>query len=423
VKDESVAPSALIPSGVFIAGCMLGIAIFDPRIHSRVFVACTAVAGVAYLFSLPLLGRVDRKHSRALALFLVMAALWRIPLLLAPPTLSSDVYRYVWDGRLQHLGYDPYVVVPGDGKYQQLHTAETRLINHPDVPTPYPAAAEFFFRIVVMVSDSARAMKTAILLCDAALVAVLLSWLITAHRNPWWVLAYAWNPLVSIEGAGNGHIDVLGALCLVVAVASLARRRRAMASIALAFAVGIKFLPVILVPLFWRRVRIRDAALGAVILAGLYLPFLGRGRLPFGSLGKYLALWRYNAPIYAALERVLPNTALLGVSVGIGFALALWARFDLELDSPAAWAWPLATTLLFAPTIFPWYLLWLTPFVSTAATFPLAVWTVSSILIYWPLPMWAEMLVEYGAFLVASGWILAQLPLIPNSVPAPKRRV
>jgi len=386
VKDDNVAPSALLGSGLVIGGCILGILFFDRRTYPLVFVVCTALAGVAYLRTLRLLGRVAGGSNRVLALCLVLAAVWRVPLLLEPPTLSTDVYRYVWDGRIQRLGYDPYLVAPGNSKFRQLHTTETRLINHSDVPTPYPAAAELFFRAVMTVNESALAMKSAVVLCDASVVAVLFCWLQAWRRSTWWVLAYAWNPLVALEGAGNGHVDLLGALCLVLTAASLARGRRTIASIAFALGVGVKFLPATLVPLLWRRIRLRDAALGGAALAALYIPFLGHGSLPFGSLGDYLAYWRVNAPVYSALERVFPTAGLIVVPIGFGLAVAFWTRWHFALESPEAWAWPVAVTLFFAPAIFPWYFLWLTPFLFTSCTFPLAVWTVSSLSAYWRLP-------------------------------------
>jgi hypothetical protein len=281
-------------------------------------------------------------------------------------------------------------------------------MNHPNVPTPYPAAAELFFRAVMTVHDSARALKSAIFLCDAALAAVLLWWLMASHRSPWWVLAYAWNPLVALEGAGNGHVDLLGALCLVLTAASLARGRRTVAAVAFALGVGVKFLPATLAPLLWRRIRLRDAALGVGILAALYIPFLGQGRLPLGSLGDYLSYWRVNAPVYSALERVFPTAGLIVAPIGFGLAVAFWTRWHFALESPEAWAWPVAVTLFFAPAIFPWYFLWLTPFLFTSCTFPLAVWTVSSLSAYWWLPSWATTGVQSGTALGAVGWMLVQ---------------
>jgi alpha-1,6-mannosyltransferase len=408
VKEKRVAPATIPGWGLVIAACTLGIAFFDRKTYPLVFIASTSLAGIAYLRTLWLLGRIGEGSNRVLALCLVLAATWRIPLLLNPPTLSTDIYRYAWDGRLQRLGYDPYLVVPSDSAVRHLHTAETLLMNHPDFPTPYPAVAELFFRAVTKLDDSARAMKSAIVLCDVAVVAVLLWGLWGYHRSPWWVLAYAWNPLVVLEGAGNGHVDLLGALCLVVAAVSLARGRRTVSAVCFALAVGVKFLPVTLAPLFWGRIRLRDAALGVGILAALYIPFLGHGELPLGSLGGYLARWRVNAPVYSALEWVFPTKGLVGVPVAAGFAMALWARRHLALNSPEAWAWPMAMTLLFAPTIFPWYLVWITPFLFTSRTLPLAVWTVSSLAVYWPLPVWETLVMEYGSVLCAAGWMIAR---------------
>ena len=150
-------------------------------------------------------------------------------------------------------------------------------------------------------------MKSAAFLCDAALVAVLLWWLSASDRSRWWVLAYAWNPLVGLEGAGNGHVDLLGALALVLTAALLARGMRTASAVAFALSIGVKFLPVPLAPLFWGRIRVRDAALAVGIFAALYIPFLGHGQLPLGSLGGYLARWRVNAPVYTALEWIFPT--------------------------------------------------------------------------------------------------------------------
>src|SRR5262249_53644687 len=206
----------------------------------------------------------------------------------------------------------------------------------------------------------------------------------------------------------NGHVDLLGALCIALTAVSLMRGKRTVAAAAFAFAVGVKFLPVTLAPLFWRRVRLREVALCVGILAVLYLPFLGHGRLPLGSLGNYLAFWRFNAPVYSTLELLFPTAGLVGIPVAVGFVVALWARWHLPLYSPEAWAWPAATTLLFAPAIYPWYLLWLTPFLFTSRTLPLAIWTVTSLAVYWPLPVWAATMFEYAPVLVAAGWLFAQ---------------
>lgn len=409
MKKPPVAPSVIFAWGLIIATSTLAVPfLYKSQHHPYLFLACVAIASGSYLRTLCFLDRAGAESRRALALCLALAALWRVPLVLMPPIFSSDVYRYVWDGRIQRLGYNPYLLVPSDPAHHELHTAETLLMNHLDLPTPYPAGAELFFRAVMTVHGSARAMKSAITICDGATAAILLLWLGSSDRNAWWVLAYAWNPLVSLEGAGSGHIDLLGALCLIVAAFMLSRGRRTIAALALAFGVAVKFLPVVLVPLFWRRVRIRDVALALVLLILLYLLFLGPHGLPMGSVITYLSLWRINGPLYRALGSILPNAVLLPLPVALGLAVAAWAGRRWAPDSPETWAWPAAVALLFAPTVFPWYLLWLTPFLFSTSTLPLAVWSVSVLTIYSKLPGWAVGVVEYGPVATSIAWVMVR---------------
>jgi hypothetical protein len=418
---SDVRPAQLVRWGCALAVSMVAIAFLDPGVRPWAFLAAAAFASGAYLRALVLSSRIRGESAAALSLCLALAALWRVPLFVLPPRLSTDVYRYIWDGRVQWLGYDPYVLEPRDAALRGLHTDETLLMNHPELPTPYPAGAELFFRAVTALGDSARIMKAAMLVCDIATVVVLLGWLADSQRPRWWVLAYAWNPLIALEGAGNGHVDLLVALCLVIAARSLGRGRSAIAASALAFAAGVKLLPVVVIPLLWRRIRVHDSALALGLLAALYLPWLIHGTLPTGSLGAYFALWRFNAPLYATVERLLPSRLLFTAPLGAGFAVAIWGRRRLPVDAPEAWALPLATTLAFAPTNYPWYLVCVTPFLFSPRVLPLAVWTVASLVTYfvlhvsattgsWSLPAWATVF-EYGAVVGAVVWPMARDPV------------
>jgi alpha-1,6-mannosyltransferase len=115
--------------------------------------------------------------------------------------------------------------------------------------------------------------------------------------------------LLAIEVAGSGHIDIVGAL-LLVSAAALGRRWRATAAVGLGLAVAVKLLPIVLLPLYWKRVRIRDAALAAAVIGLLYVPFLNHGRIPIGSLGTYVQSFRFNGPVFATLDQVAPPQLL-----------------------------------------------------------------------------------------------------------------
>jgi hypothetical protein len=327
-------------------------------------------------------------------------------------------------------------------------------LNNPDLPSPYPAGAQLFFRAVTAIHESTFAMKVAFVVCDFAICFVLLDLLRRTRQGAHLVLAFAWNPLLAIEVAGSGHIDIVGALLLVVSAAALVRRWRAIAVVALGLAIAVKFLPVVLLPLYWKRVRIRDAALAAAVVGLLYVPFLNRsflnhGRIPIGSLGTYVQTFRFNGPVFAALDQVAPPQLLVGLAVLVGLATATWLRNRAPEYSPDPgtlttedteshkgnatvfppcnsvspvvqgfeFAWPMAASLLCAPAVFPWYLLWLLPFLTTTSTLLIIIWTVSITATYvqwhlrgvggtWgALPGWV-MLLEYGC-VAAAGTVIA----------------
>ena len=380
------------------------------------FMASLTVAGIAYLFAIREFFATPKFPRRVVVVGLVMAAVWNIEFLRLPPGVDDDIHRYIWDGRLQRLGYNPYVVIPSDPAVTGLHTPETRNLNNPDLPSPYPPGAQLFFRGITAIQESTFAFKAAFVLCEFAIIFVLLDLLRSTRRGLHLVLAFAWNPLLAIEVAGSGHIDIVGALLLVVSAAALLRRWRAAAAVALGLAIAVKFLPIVLLPLYWKRVRIRDAAAAAVVVGILYVPFLNHGRIPVGSVGAYLQGFRFNGPVFAALDRVAPPQLLAALAVLAGLLTAALLRRTALEWSPHTFAWPMAVSLLCAPVVFPWYLLWLLPFLTSASTLLIVLWTVSIIPTYvqwhlrmighsWgALPGWV-MLLEYGCLAIVAGVI------------------
>lgn len=374
--------------------------------------ASLALAGIVYLLAIREFFAISKFPRRVTAIGLALAALWHIPFLLTPPGADDDIHRYVWDGRVQRFGYNPYIVVPSDPALAGLHTWDTATLNHPDLPSPYPPGAELFFRAVTAIHESVIALKVAFVICEFAIILVLLDILRRSGKGTHWALAYAWNPLLAIEVAGSGHIDIVGALLLLVSVAALERRWRACAAVAFGLAIAVKFLPIVLLPLYWKRVRLRDGALAAISVGFLYLPFLSHGRIPIGSLGTYVQSFRFNDPVFTALERVVAPAIASGFALIVGLITAAWLRARAAEFSFDDFSWPMASSLLCAPVVYPWYLLWLLPFLQSVPSVPIIMWTVSIIPTYyvwhlralgrpWLLPGWV-LLVEFGSVTAAA---------------------
>jgi hypothetical protein len=380
------------------------------------FLVPLAVAGIAYLLAIREFFSTPGFPRHVIVIGLVLAALWRLQFLRMPSGPDDDIHRYVWDGRLERLGYNPYAVVPSDPRFSGLHTAETRTLNNPDLPSLYPVGAELFFRAVTAIHESTFALKVAFVVCDFAIVFVLLDILRRSGQGMHWVLAYAWHPLLATDVAGSGHIDIVGALMLLLSFAALGRRWRAVAAVAFGLAVTVKLLPIVLLPLYWKRVRIRDGILATIVVGLLYLPFLKHGWIPIGSLGTYVHSFRFNDPVFQTLERVAAPEVVAGLAVLVGFLIAILIRSRSQELSPDAFAWPMAGSLLCAPVVYPWYLLWTLPFLRSSSTLPITIWTVSIIPTYivwhlrtlgrpWLVPVWV-MLLEYGSVAVAGAIVI-----------------
>jgi alpha-1,6-mannosyltransferase len=324
----------------------------------------------------------DADGSRLLLTALLLAAAFRVPLVVRPVGADNDMVRYMYDGRLQRLGYNPFLVVPADPEVAATHTELTRKMPSIRARTPYPAAAQLFFRLVVTIRETPRAMKLALVACDLLTILVLVKWLRETKRSAWLALAYAWNPLVILEVAHSGHIDALGALWIAIAAWMLTTGRSMRATVAFVIAIASKLLPIVLVPLLWKRIRVGDAVAGGAVLFLLYLPFRSAGTLPLGAVPNVVAFIRFNGPLFKGLAALATPQGAAAVAVLAGLAVAAWMRLTRSADDPAAWAWPMAVSLAAAPVIYPWYLLYFTPFLFTGATLPLVVWTYSVLPVY-----------------------------------------
>lgn len=403
---------SLAATGALYLAATIALAVTQAPLGSPFFFLCAGTAGVAYLV---LLSRLRNHHTTPpwyVVAVLVLALAIRAPLAVPPVNADNDMVRYLWDGRVQTLGYSPYAVLPSDPEMASTHTDETRRMPSLRSPTPYPPAAQLFFRLVVSVHDSTRAMKLALEACDLLTILVLWRWLAMTGRPEWLVMTYAWNPLVILEIAHSGHLDALGALWILASAYWLTRGRTALASIAYVLAIATKLLPIVLLPLFWKRVRLRDALLGAVVLTMLYLAYTRDGVLPFGAVPNVVAHIRFNGPTFKFLAAIgTPRVAALA-AVALGMIIAAWSRWRLRQDDPAAWAWPMAIALAAAPVIYPWYLLYFTPFLLSCTTLPLVAWTITIIPTYvvwelaghgarWVVPA-SVMAWEYGVVLVVA---------------------
>ncbi len=258
------------------------------------FVAIALAQGAVYLGAAYFLLR----HSAAppLALILGAAIVLRLTVLVFPPFLSNDIYRYVWDGWVQGAGINPYRFIPADAHLAFLRDAAVfPNINRAGYAhTIYPPAAEMVFFVIAMMDKFLSVppvfgMKLGMLACEAVGIWAMLRLLDQAGLPRRRILLYAWNPLPVWEFAGSGHVDAIAVGFVALSLLAVSTGRRGWGAALLAAASLTKFLPAVLLPALWRRWDWRAAGVFLGLIVALYLPYLSAGAGVLGFLGGYAA--------------------------------------------------------------------------------------------------------------------------------------
>jgi hypothetical protein len=320
--------------------------------------AFQSLYAVAFAFyGLALLGlRRSATVPRVGWMVFAVALATRAALLPVAPSLSGDVHRYVWEGRVVAHGGDPYARAPLDPALAPLRDREIfPNVNHPELATIYPPLAIAEFAMVAAIAPTVTAMKTWVILNDLALVLLLLAWMRRRGESPAAVIAYAWNPLVLVEYAGQGHYEPLALLPLVLAVVLL-ERRPVISALALAAGVLIKLFPLLALPFLFPRWPARARAVAVVTLVLGLGAFWALTRGEHSGLIAYWRTWRNNDLVFAVLERMLGGFArarfmALAIVAAVVAVLA-WRRWAPEAASRTA----LRTALVVSPVVHPWYL-------------------------------------------------------------------
>ena len=315
---------------------------FLHREHEVFYAEVTIAAGLLYMAAVVLV-RARPLPGWALPIILLVGLAARTLVLAAPPMLSTDLYRYVWDGRVQAAGINPYRYIPADPALAALRDAPVGSPSNPtaiypninrvdSAPTIYPPAAQAMFALLGLTWSSIWSVKAAMLGLDMLGALAALALLRVAERPPAQVVIWAWNPLLIWELAGGGHIDA-GALAFsTLAILAAAVRRPAWAGAALAVAVLFKLLPAALFPALWRRWDWRTPAAAATVVVAAYLPYSGVGLRVFGYL-----------PGYANEEGLDGSKSILFRALGLSEPIPHWLGlvYDggglLILTGLAAW--------------------------------------------------------------------------------------
>ena len=331
-------------------------------------------------------------------IILSVAIACRLATIYDDPALSSDVYRYAWDGVVQHAHINPYRYVPGDRALAFLRAPNQDLFDNMNrrdyAHTIYPPAAQFLFYLITFISPTMTFMKTAMVLFEGLTTWALVALLREMGMRREQTLIYAWCPLLIWEIGDSGHLDSVAMAFIVLALLFRYRQKPVLTGLFLGLAVMTKMYPLVLLPALMLRKRgvARNWARGwdwkmpAVVfglIAAGYAAYSSVGMMVFGFLGGYVEEEGMESGaryFLLQLAQEVPGLHTLRAAVFLGFcglvfgALTLWS-LKVAKDSPRgskflalAFALAFALMLLFSPH-YPWYIVWLVPFLTLVPSF------------------------------------------------------
>ncbi len=335
-------------------------------------------AGVAIVF-LP--GRHRSPGPSVLYIVLLFGFLYRILLVPSQPVLSSDMYRYIWDGRVQAHGINPYRYPPNHEVLAKLRDgAIYPHVNRKGSPTIYPAGAQALFYLLNRLGvKSVVAFKGASLLCDMGSLLLLVMILASLGLDRERVLVYAWNPLIIYELANNGHLEGFVVFFFLLALWFLMKDRANASVISLAAATSLKLYPLIALPAILRERKVRRLLLFTGILFLFYVPYLSVGKKVLGFLPEYftnpyecfnLGLKTYLIRLFPSLTHGVTTRAFAVLLIVAAGVIGIKKKNPVDAIKLAYFLAGLQIVLASA-SLHPWYILWIVPLLSL---FPSPAW-------------------------------------------------
>jgi hypothetical protein len=363
-------------------------------------IGLTLLSGVFYLVAVFVVLQSSTHGRHGLWLVVVAALAFRATLFPLHPSLSTDLYRYLWEGRIQLAGHNPYLVAPAGPAGAGIPVPTEESLAGAEVTAAYGPAMELAFRFTALV-DGVGAFKMLSLVFDLGTLLVLIRLLEVLGQPVLRALLYAWCPLVILEFSGSGHNDSLPLALLLLGNLFLITRQQALSMIALATALLGKWFAGVAAPLFLWRAHWRSVTLLLATGILFFLPYRSAGAKLVAGLAAYGVRWRNNESLYGVLLVATgEETIATGVAVGVvaGLALYLAARGREPLRSCLIL---LASVLFLAPCVFPWYVTWMVPFLCFHPHPALLLFTSTVLLSY-------HVLIDYTALGVwrYTGWLV-----------------
>jgi len=307
-------------------------------------------------------------------------------LIFLPYPVGNDVFRYVWEGCIQNLGFNPFSYSPLSPVLAEIARGDLsaiwQQINHAEFSAAYPPVALLLFRFFAWLNPDPFFFKTTMIGFDIGVMILLMLMIKQRGLLPSRLLLYAANPLILMYISGEGHLDIIQVFFLCLALyLILYRKSPATGFLILGLAILSKYLALVALP-FLVNGENRTKSPAVLIPLILYIPYMDAGAAIFQSLGEFGTHFHYNDSL-TVLIRYLFGGHYVFVSICfLGICLA-WVYFFVH-DQLRSVYLALGCLLVFLPTLHPWYIILIAPFL---VFFPSRAWLYLQVAVMFTFPV------------------------------------
>ena len=303
--------------------------------------------------------------GRMLAGLVILSIIIRAALLPVKPVGSDDYYRYVWDGKVQAHGINPYEYAPSDSALASLHTAELPAkVSYPDMKTIYPPLSQIiFYAAYIIGGDAYTGLKILLMLFELLTMFVLYLILKRKGLPLKNILLYTLCPLPVFQFFIDAHVDVFGLPLLILSILFFIDNKKIISLAFLGLSLCIKPLGLILVPVYFLEVKsfkekLMTVLIPAGICAAAYIPYMFTGN-PFQALMKFTENWTFNGVVFDVLDSFIHDNQktrlICAIILMISSLPLIISRKNLLVKIYLS----VFLLLIFSPIVHPWYAAWL----------------------------------------------------------------
>jgi hypothetical protein len=333
------------------------------EIYSAMFISASAI----YLFFVVLLFKTEICKSQLL-LLLISFFLLKVIFVNTEPVGSDDYYRYLWDGKVQAKGINPFLYSPNDQNLIELHSELLpEKVSYPGIKTIYFPVSQWLFTVSYWISgENAIGLKIFYLLFELVILISLYALFNKLLIDKRYMLIYAALPLITFQFFIDAHIDLVGVALMIASISLYFYDKKLLSYALLGLSISVKPTGLLLIPFYFQnetffKEKLKSLFVPITIFTITFLPYV-LSATPLNSLINYSMNWTFNGMIYNSLSLFLSHNAIIRIICALLYLLILGFIYFSKYDLIRKIFLSLFGLMIFSPVVHPWYLIWFAVF-------------------------------------------------------------